>query len=65
MLVADTAVVFKVGILRSLVVRDVPQDIFPLVLLVRLDAGDVFALENGSPRLQDPGNCGVLIGGPG
>ena len=62
---ADTAVVFKVGILRSLVVRDVPQDIFPPVLLVRPDAGDVFALESVSPRLQDPENCGVSIRGPG
>ena len=61
----DTAVVFKVGTLWSPVVRDVPQDIFPPVLLVRPNTGDVFALESVSPRLQDPGNCGVSIGGLG
>ena len=60
----DTAVVFKVGTLRSPVVSDVPQDIFPPILLVRPDADDVLALESVSPRLQDPGNCGVSIGGP-
>ena len=65
MLVVDTAVVFKAGTLGSPVVRDVPQDIFPLVLLVRPDADDVFALESVSPRLQDPGNCGVPTGGLG
>ena len=63
MLVVDTAVAFEVGTPRSPVVRDVPHDIFPPVLLVRSDAGDVFALESVSPRLQDPGNCGVSIGG--
>jgi len=65
MLAVDTAVVFKAGTLRSPVVRDVPQDISPQVLLARPDAGDLFALESVSPRLQDPGNCGVPIGGLG
>lgn len=55
----DTAVVFKAGTLRSPVVRDVPQGIFPPVLLVRSDANDVFAFENVSPRFQDPGHCGL------
>lgn len=65
MLVVDTAVVFKAGTLRSPVVRDVPQDIFPPVFPVRQDTGDVFALESVSLRLEDPGNCGVSIGGLG